>query len=83
MNALETMEVTVEQQSRFEKKQPGKRIVGIKSVDRRRMDEMRIEVGVKQSFKEWEMKHWYREQMPRTWRGKGGEEDRNSDGGLQ
>ena len=56
----------------------------MKRVDKRRMDEMRVEVGVKESVKKkWEMKHWHREQMPRTWRGKGGEEDLNSDGELQ
>ena len=31
-------------------------------------------------WKEWEMKNWQREQMPRKWRGKGGEEHRNCDG---
>ena len=31
--------------------------------------------------KKWEMKNWQREQMPRKWRGNGGqEEDRNCDG---
>ena len=30
--------------------------------------------------KEWEMKNWQREQMPRKWRGKGSEEDRHCDG---
>ena len=30
-------------------------------------------------WKEWEMKKWQSEQMPKQWRGNGGEEDRNSD----
>ena len=32
--------------------------------------------------KKWQMKIWQREQMPRKWRGYGGEEDRNCDGGC-
>ena len=28
------------------------------------------------AWTEWEMNNWQREQMPRKWRGKGGEEDR-------
>ena len=52
-----------------------------------------MEVGVKESSKKklvrstwaghvekWHMKNWQREQMPRKWRGNGGEEDRNYDG---
>ena len=52
----------------------------------------RVEVGVKASSKKklvmstwagdvekWEMKNWQREQMPRHWRGNGGEDDRNCD----
>jgi len=36
------------------------------------MNEMTVEVGVKERFKKkWEMKNWQREQMPRKWRGKG------------
>ena len=31
-------------------------------------------------WKEWEMTNWQREQMPRKWREKGGEEDRKCDG---
>ena len=30
--------------------------------------------------KEWDIKSWQREQMPRKLRGKGGEEDRGYDG---
>ena len=54
-----------------------------------------MEFGVKESSKKklmrstwagnmekWEMKHWQREQIPRKWREKGGEEDRNCDWGL-
>ena len=26
-------------------------------------------------WKKWEMKNWLREQMPRKWKGNGGEED--------
>ena len=54
---------------------------------------MRVQVGGKESSKtklvhglvmweKWEMKNWQREEMPREWRGNGGEEDRNCDGGL-
>ena len=46
------------------------------------MDE-RVEVGVKESSKKKlvrQMKNWLREQMPRKWRGNGGEEDKNCDG---
>ena len=32
--------------------------------------------------KKLEMKNWQREQIPRKWRGNGGEKDRNCDGGL-
>ena len=59
------------------------------------MNEMRVEVGVKESSKKklvrstWAghvakpgYKKTGREQMPRKWRGNGGEEDRNCDGGL-
>ena len=28
----------------------------------------------------WEIENWQREPMPRKWRGKGGEEDRECDG---
>ena len=34
-------------------------------------------------WKAWEMNSWQREQMPRKWRGKRGEEDRDCDGGLR
>ena len=55
-------------------------IMGVKRADKR-TDEIRVEVGVKESLKtKWEMRNWQREQMPRTWRGKGGEEDRHCDG---
>ena len=42
-----------------------------------------MEVGVKESSKKKlvrQMKNWLREQMPRKWRGNGGEEDKNCDG---
>ena len=32
--------------------------------------------------KKWEMKNWQREQMPRKWRGNGGDKDQNCDGGC-
>ena len=31
-------------------------------------------------WKEREMKRWQREKMPRKWKGKGGDEDQESDG---
>ena len=51
-------------------------IVEVKRADKRRMDELRVKVGVKERL---EIKHWQRDQMP-GWRGKGGEEDRECDG---
>ena len=46
-------------------------------MDRGRRDELRVEVGVKESY---EMKNWQLEHMPRKWREGGGEEDRECDG---
>ena len=75
-----------------------RRIVGVKRADKRRTDELRVEVGVKENVKKklatnsfdhvlvirkrWEVKNWQREQMLRKWRGKEGKEDQNCDGGL-
>ena len=48
-----------------------RRLMGIKRVDKRTMDEMRVEVAVEESFtKTWEMNIGQREQMPRKRRGK-------------
>ena len=44
-----------------------RRIVGVKRVGKRRLDELRVEVGVK-------------DQMPRKWRENGSEEAQESDG---
>ena len=33
-------------------------------------------------WNKFEMKNWQKEKMPRKWRGYGGDEDRNCDGGL-
>ena len=59
-----------------------RRIVGEKRADKRRMDGLREEVGVRGSYKmkEWEMKNWLREQMPRKWREKRDEKDQGCDG---
>ena len=46
-------------------------------MDRGRRDELRVEVGLKESY---EMKNWQLEQMPRKWGEGGGEEDREGDG---
>ena len=67
----------------------------VKRADKRRMDEMRVEVGVKDSSKKklvrstwaghiekWEKEN-DKEQLLIYWRGNGGEEDRNCDGGLK
>ena len=51
-----------------------------------------MEIGVKESSKKlvsrtradrvekWQMKNWQREQIPRKWRGNGGEEDQHCNG---
>ena len=70
--------------------------MGVKRADKRKMDEKRVEVGVKEHFTKtlvrstwaghvginWVMKKWQREQIPRKWRGNGGGEDRHCDGKL-
>ena len=68
---------------------------GVKRADKRRMDELRMEVGLKESLKKklvWSRLKWgghvermgdeklAKEQMPRKQRSKGGEEDRACDG---
>ena len=64
-------------------------IVGVTREYKRRRDELRVEVGGKESFmkklrsglwKEWETTNWQRDRVPRKMRGKGGEEDRECDG---
>ena len=49
--ALETMAPTEKDQDKVQvcEKQPGK-IVGVKEADKRRMDELRVEIAVKDSF---------------------------------
>ena len=60
----------------------------VKRADKRNIDEMKVEVGVKESSKnklvrstwaghveEMANENWQREQMPRKWRVNGGEED--------
>jgi len=54
ISALETMALTVKQQEEESCER-------IKRVDKRRMVEKRVEVGVKENFKKkWEMKNWQR-----------------------
>ena len=70
------------------------RIMGEKKADTRRMGKLRVEVGVKESFQKklvsnmvksagYEERkggeNWQREQMPRKWKEKGGEEDQECD----
>ena len=68
--------------------------MGVKRAEKRRIDDLRVKVGVKESFKkmvrsrlklaglykEWEIRNWQRDQMPRKWRGKIDEEDSECDG---
>ena len=89
----------IETRLRFEEeKKPGRRIVGVKRADKRRMDELRVEVGVKEHFqkklascvtwaghargKDGRYKTLAREQMLKKREGKRGQEDHNCDGGL-
>ena len=57
--------------------------MGVKRTDKKRLGELRTELGMKDSFKvmwkEWEMKNW-RIDMPIKLREKGGEEDQECDG---
>jgi len=52
MNALNTIAL-IEKQQKVQvcKNNMVRRIVGVKRVDERRMDELRVEVGMKESFK--------------------------------
>ena len=71
--------------------------MAVKRVDKRRMDELRVEVQVKESFKKtlvrnmfkWsahvermQIKNWQRYQMPRKRRGKAGRKTENVLGGM-
>ena len=71
--------------------------MGDKRADKGRIDELRVEDGMKKRFKKKPVRNrlisavhvermedgnWKREQTPRKWKGDGGEENRNCDGGL-
>ena len=91
-NALETIALTEKRPEKVQvcEKQPGKTIVGVKRADKRKMDKIRVKDSFKNKFmksrptwgrhveNKWMMKNWQREQMPRNWKGNGGEEDRKS-----
>ena len=89
MNALETTALTEKQPKKVQVSENNlvRLIVGVQRGDERRMDERRVELGVKENFKQeidtgWSCGENGREQMPRKWKGKGGDEDQNWDEGL-
>ena len=65
----------------------------MKRADKRRVDDLRLEVGVKESVKKKLARRWLvvkrmrdnklaKGKMPRKWKAKGGEEDRECDGRI-
>ena len=95
--SLDCLEETTQENLRNLETTTPRRIVGVNSVDKRRMDGLRVEVGVKESQKtlvrswlKWaghveriKMKNRQRNQMPKTWRRNEARKTENAMEGLR
>ena len=89
MNAQETMVLSEKQQGRFRfaKNNLLRLIMGVKTADQRKIDKMRVEVGMKEHLKKTLVRSTWPGHVEnigneKLWRGNGCEKDQYCDGGL-